>query len=156
MHQVPFSDSKESGAMYKLRISVMGLFTKSDTVLMIHKMTGPQPDRWDLPGGGLAPDEPLLHALRREIREETGIENFQVENLLIIAEDFFPEWAGRPLHSLSIIYKCSLEGNPLLGSGDPKEVGSKGIQWMPFTELSSTTCTTRSLKALEAAKTLLP
>ena len=145
------SQTQPSSSDIKLRISVMGLFIKSDTVLMLHKMTGPQPDRWDLPGGGLIPGESLLQALKREILEETGIENFQVENLLIIAENFFPEWAGRPLYSLSIIYKCSLEGNPSLTPNDPKEVGPKGIQWIPITELSSTTCTTRSLQALEAA-----
>lgn len=41
-----------------LRISVMGLFIQSGTVLMIHKMTGAETDCWDLPGGGLQSGEP--------------------------------------------------------------------------------------------------
>lgn len=142
-------------ANVKLRISVMGLFIKSNAVLMIHKITGPQPDRWDLPGGGLKPGELLMQTLEREIKEETGIEHFQVEKILTVAEEIFPLWAGNPLHSLSIIYQCSLEGNPPLLPSDPTEIGPKGIHWLPVTELLPETCTTRSLKALVAAH-LLP
>jgi 8-oxo-dGTP diphosphatase len=157
MHQSQFSflENKRTTEI-KLRVSVMGLFIKANTVLMIHKITGPKPGCWDLPGGGLIPNEPLMQALKREIKEEIGIENFQVESLLMIAEDFFLAQSGKPLHSLSIIYKCSFEEGPLLFSSDLKEVGAKGIQWMPVTELSPETCTTRSWQALEAAYLLTP
>ena len=70
----------------RLRISVMGLFIQSGTVLMIHKMTGPEPGCWDLPGGGLQPGEPMIQALTREIREETGLTEIRVGNLLTIVE----------------------------------------------------------------------
>lgn len=74
----------------RLRVSVMGLFIQSDAVLMIHKMTGPEVDCWDLPGGGVQPGEPLMQALEREIQEETGLTDFQVQNLLTVSEDFSP------------------------------------------------------------------
>lgn len=32
------------------------------------------PDKWDLPGGHLHIDEPLLDGLKREVREETSLE----------------------------------------------------------------------------------
>ncbi|MBD2185371.1 NUDIX domain-containing protein [Aerosakkonema funiforme] len=135
----------------RLRISILGLFVKSNAVLMIHKMTGPQPDLWDLPGGGLEPGEPMMQALEREIREETGLTEFRVEELLTIVENFFPNWRGKLLHSLSIIYKCSVEDEPVFSATGDREVGSKGIQWLPIASLTIDTCSTRSWKALQAA-----
>lgn len=134
----------------RLRISVLGLFVKSDFVLMIHKINGPEPDRWDLPGGGLQPGEPIEQALQREIQEETGIVNFQIEGVLTVVEKFFPNWQGKYLHSLNIIYKCSVQGDPVLRASD-REVGAKGIQWLHIANLSAANCSTRSWKALQVA-----
>lgn len=135
----------------RLRISVMGLFIKSDSVLMIHKMTGPQPDQWDLPGGGLQPGEPILSVLQREIQEEIGLSDLQVQSFLVIVEDFFPNWRGQLLHSLSIVYRCTAEGEALFPSGADGEVGSKGIQWLSVAALAPNECSNRSWKALQAA-----
>jgi 8-oxo-dGTP diphosphatase len=128
----------------------MGLFIQSGTVLMIHKMTGPEPDCWDLPGGGLQPGEPMIQALKREIREETGLRDVRVGNLLTLVEGFFPNWRGRLLHSLSIIYECAVEGESVVYSTGDREVGAKGVQWLPVTALTPDSCSTRSWKALQA------
>lgn len=129
----------------------MGLFTQSDNVLMIHKITGPELDRWDLPGGGLQPGEPIVQALKREIREETGLTDVRVESLLTIVEGFFPNWQGKLLHSLSIIYNCSIEGKSVIGTAGDQEVGTKGVQWLPIAELTPDICSTRSWKALQVS-----
>ena len=129
----------------------MGLLIKSGTVLMIDKVTGPEPNRWDLPGGGLQPGEPLIQALKREIQEETGLSDFRVERLLTIVEGFFPNWHGKLLHSLSIIYQCSVtEEFTIFTTGD-HEVGGRGIQWLPIAQLTPEVCSTRSWTALQLA-----
>ncbi|WP_051055784.1 NUDIX domain-containing protein [Allocoleopsis franciscana] len=128
----------------------MGLFIQSDTVLMIHKMTGPEPDCWDLPGGGLQPGEPIIQALKREIREETGLSEIRVGKLLTLVEGFFPNWRGQLLHSLSIIYQCAVESDSVVYPTGDREVGTKGVQWLPVAELTPDLCSTRSWKALQA------
>ena len=35
-------------------------------------------DKWQMPQGGVEPDEPLLEAMKRELREETSIVNIEV------------------------------------------------------------------------------
>lgn len=135
----------------KLRISVLALFIDQDDVLLIHQMDPPEPDCWDLPGGGLDPAEALLDGLRREVQEETGITTFQVDKLLTVIENFFPRSSGGLLHTIGIIYTCSVPFRPSeLSSLDP-EIGPKGIQWLPIPALHPKDCSTRSWKALQAA-----
>lgn len=134
----------------KLRISILGLFVDAEDVLLLHESTTPV-DRWDLPGGGLEPEETLLAALSREVQEETGMTEFQVEGLLTVTEGFHPRKRGGILHGINIIYKCSVPQRPdVLFSNEP-EVGPKGIQWLPISSLSPETCTPRTWKALQAA-----
>lgn len=135
----------------RLRVSVMGLFIQSDKVLMIHKMTGPEVDCWDLPGGGIQPGEPLMQALQREIQEETGLTDFRVQSLLTVVENFYPNWQSQLLHSLSIIYICAVDGDPILRTHGDREVGSRGVQWLPVATLTADACSARSWKALQVA-----
>lgn len=138
----------------RLRLAVLGIFFKADAVLMIHQMTPPEPDCWDLPGGGLHPQETLMAGLAREIREETGIEQFAVEGLLTVAESFFPD---RPenetdiVHTVNLIYQCRLIVEPVEFRGDPIEIGPQGVQWLPSHSLARDHCSSRSWQALKAA-----
>ena len=138
-------------AEVRLRVAVLGLFVADDRVLLLHQMTDPEPNCWDLPGGGLQPEETLMVGLAREIKEETGITNFQVERLLTIAEKFFPEGEGKLLHALNIIYQCKLEGIPTNLSSDDPEVGPLGIQWIAIATLTPEKCSDRAWKAFQAA-----
>lgn len=135
----------------RLRVGVLGLFVIDDEVLLLHQMTDPEPDCWDLPGGGLQPQETLMEGLAREIKEETGITDFQVERLLTITEKFFPRGEGRIVHGLNIIYQCRAEPKPTnLSSNDP-EVGPLGIQWLAIATLTPEKCSKRAWEALQAA-----
>ena len=133
----------------QFRVSVVGLFIDNNEVLLLHQMTPPETDCWDLPGGGLEPGETLFAGLKREIQEETGIEEFKIDKLLTVVEGFFPQPDGQLMHTLNIIYQCSLESKTLtLASNDP-EIGPKGIQWLDFSELTPENCSTRAWKALQ-------
>ncbi|MBP0026887.1 NUDIX domain-containing protein [Roseofilum sp. Guam] len=133
----------------RLRVAVVALFVIETEVLLIHQMTFPEPDCWDLPGGGIEPHEPIREALRREVKEETGIENFEIDDLLTIAESFFPEGGDRVLHTINIIYQCSLPSKPTHLHSDEAEIGPKGIQWVDMASVSQKSCSTRCWQALQ-------
>lgn len=140
----------------KFRVSVVGLFIDNNEVLLLHQTTPPEPDCWDLPGGGLEPGETLLNGLTREVREETGLEQFKVEELLTIVEGFFPWSNNQLMHTLNIVYKCSVNPKPLTFTSSDPEVGLKGIQWLTIADLTSATCSTRAWQALQAAGLVTP
>src|SRR5688500_16884302 len=55
---------------------VAGMLRADGRVLLCHRTLSRRwyPDTWDLPGGHTEDGEPAPHALRRELREELGIE----------------------------------------------------------------------------------
>ncbi|UZQ54541.1 NUDIX domain-containing protein [Trichothermofontia sichuanensis B231] len=109
-------------AIVRLRLATLAFFVQADRVLLIHQMTLPEPDTWDLPGGGVKPEEPLLTALRRKVQEEIGISEFTIDRLLTVAEGFFPnpkvaaptppDAPPRLLHTVNLIYQCQFPPDP--------------------------------------------
>ena len=54
-------------------LGVYGLIIKDGKILLIKKKTGPYDGKLDLPGGSIEFCEKVEDALKREIKEETGI-----------------------------------------------------------------------------------
>lgn len=140
----------------RLRLSVVALFMDGDEALLLHQMTPPEPDCWDLPGGGLDPAEDLLTGLRREVAEETGILEFTVERLLTVVEGFYTLSPNTPdedrVHSVSLIYQCRVHPRPSQFVGDPQEVEPKGIRWLSIISLRRQECSTRAWQAFRAVE----
>jgi ADP-ribose pyrophosphatase YjhB (NUDIX family) len=82
-----------------------------DRVLLAKRANDPFAGKWDLPGGFLEEGEHPLDGLRRELREEAGIEVGD-ERLLGIWMDRY-EYRGRVVATLNIYYTARLaEGAP--------------------------------------------
>jgi ADP-ribose pyrophosphatase YjhB (NUDIX family) len=54
--------------------AVEALVVRDGSVLLVRRGVEPHRGKWDLPGGFLEEDESPLDGLRRELREETGLE----------------------------------------------------------------------------------
>jgi 8-oxo-dGTP pyrophosphatase MutT (NUDIX family) len=98
----------------------------------------------ELPGGPVDDNEPFLGVLKREVREETGLELIQIEGLDTRIETkgidtnveclqpfaAYQTLSG-PVDSMGIYFRCRAEGN-LLKSGDDTE----RPHWMPVAEVA--------------------
>lgn len=71
--------------------------------------TGPQ--KWDIPGGRIEPDEPLIEGLRREVKEETALELTSISKLLAAQDIFVKE---KELHVIRLTYVGEANGSVVL------------------------------------------
>ena len=61
-----------------LRTGVGIAVLNSNNQIFVGKRKDNPFDKWQMPQGGVEPDEPLLEAMKRELREETSIVNIEV------------------------------------------------------------------------------
>jgi ADP-ribose pyrophosphatase YjhB (NUDIX family) len=86
---------------------VQGILERDGRVLLARRANEPRRGFWDLPGGFLHETEDPLDGLRREFREETGLD---VEPLELLQMDIEP-YGGR--HVFSITWVVEGDGEPV-------------------------------------------
>lgn len=101
-----------------------GLVFRSGKLLITQRRPGTHlAGFWEFPGGKQQPGETLPECLKRELREELGIE-VEVHELLETQEHTYPEKAVR-LH----FYRCTLL------HGEPQTVECAALAWVGPEEL---------------------
>ncbi|NUR75019.1 MAG: NUDIX domain-containing protein [Thermoleophilia bacterium] len=87
---------------------VQGILERDGHVLLARRAYEPRRGHWDLPGGFLEETEDPVDGLRREFREETGLDVEPVELLRIDIEPY----AGRHVFSVTWIVRGG-DGEPV-------------------------------------------
>jgi len=89
--------------MDNFRLAVKSLILKDGSILVLRrrKDDAHRPDQWDIPGGRLEPGENPFLGLKREVREETGLD---IEILLPLDVHHFMRDDGQRI--TMIIFLC--------------------------------------------------
>lgn len=86
------------------KIVAKAIIFDQDRVLILRKSLAERSAKdthgWDFPGGGLEPDEPIMEALAREVREETGLE------VKVIAPAYIYDEIREEKHLLILKFAC--------------------------------------------------
>ena len=97
-------------------LGVYGLIIEEDKILLIKKVTGPYDGKLDLPGGSIKFLEKPEDTLKREIKEETGLEVKEFKLLDCDSTSIKWTWNNQKTitHHIGVFYKItSYEGEIL-------------------------------------------
>jgi 8-oxo-dGTP diphosphatase len=115
-------------------------------ILLVERGKEPLKGFWSLPGGLLEVGERLVDGLRREVREETGLE-VEALSMFEIFERIMPDTEGRPeYHYVLIDYVCRVSGGALQAASDVS-----GVAWVSRANLSHFQITEGTLAVVDRA-----
>lgn len=113
----------------KHAIAVKALIVDSGRVLLIKRNDDDShcPEIWEVPGGRLGEGEDPFEGLKREVREETGLEVSVGSPLQV---HHFTRDDGRPITMM--VFACSLESGELACGGEHSH-----CEWIPLEDCKS-------------------
>ena len=106
---------------------------EDDKVLMVNHRMHDAGVLWSPPGGGLNFGEHAVECLKREIREETGLEADVLEFL------FACEYIGHPLHAVELFFSVVRRQGTLTTGFDPEAPATgqiiRDVRFLSFGEI---------------------
>ena len=127
-------------------IGVGALILRRDRILMAQRGKQPLIGWWSLPGGALETGEALADAVRREVREETGLD-IRPLGVLEIFERIMRDRSGAPeYHYVLIDYMCRIVGGTLAAGDDVC-----AVEWVRRRDLPKLQITEGTLAVIEKA-----
>lgn len=127
----------------KARVIVAALIEKDGKILLGKKQAniGPYPNTWHLPGGGVdLANESLEEAMKREVKEETGLDTLRLERVSF-DEDYEPDKRGERTHYVFLVYKVIPHDVNAVAADDIVK-----LQWFKKSELKTLQLTRPSVK----------
>jgi 8-oxo-dGTP diphosphatase len=108
------------------KVAVAALIQQGDRVLLVRRANDPQRGMWSLPAGFVDAGEDPAEAVRRECREETGLET----RIIGLVEVLFGQEHSRGAHIL-IVYRAEIIGGALQPGDDVDEAALFLSQELP-------------------------
>ena len=136
-------------------VGVGALIVEAGKILLVRRAQEPLKGRWSIPGGLLELGEPLQDGVRREVREETGLEVEPTEPIEILDRIYCEEGRVR-YHYVIVDYLCRVTGGSLQAASDAAEVHwATRSEWSSHSALALEPITVRVLeKAWQRAQAL--
>jgi ADP-ribose pyrophosphatase YjhB (NUDIX family) len=132
--------SNDAPSTSSITLAVGAIVIRDNHLLMVRRAQEPARGLWSVPGGKVERSEYLSDALRREVREETGLE-IDVGELA----GFF-EVIGDDDHYVIMDFLSSYSGSDVPRPGDDVD----RVRWVPLDEIPSLDCTPRFVELLTA------
>ena len=109
------------------RLTVDAIILIKDSIVLIRRRNPPFRGMWALPGGFVEYGETVEHAVRREVKEETGLD-VEIERLVGVYSD--PDRDPRG-HTVSVCFLCRPVGGCLKANTDSVDVKEFELSKIP-------------------------
>ena len=124
-----------------VRQGVRALVLDPEDRILLVRFVNPETGEefWATPGGGLDPGEALEDGLRRELLEETGLEDVEIGPVVWTRRHVFP-WAGKTLDQserIALVRSPAFEPRPALSEAQLVDEGVHELRWWTFGELET-------------------
>lgn len=127
-------------------VGVGAIIFRNSEVLLVRRGAEPARGKWSIPGGLMEVGEEVEEAVRREIREETGLE-IEIGGLVEVINRVVRDEGGRvQFHYVLLDYWCRHRGGEPRADSDISEAC-----WMPMTALDGLDMTRGTLPVIEKA-----
>jgi 8-oxo-dGTP diphosphatase len=127
-------------------VGVGAIMLRRDRILMAQRGKEPLKGWWSLPGGALETGESLDFAVRREVREETGLEIEPLGVLEIFERILRDQKGAAEYHYVLIDYVCRVKGGKLFPGDDVC-----AVEWVRRADLPKLRITEGTLGVIEKA-----
>lgn len=111
-------------------VGVGAVIRRGDEVLLVKRASPPKIGYYSIPGGLVEVGEEIREAVKREIKEETGLV-VELENLIGVIDNIVRDSKGRvQYHYILIDFLARVKGGELQSASDTKDV-----RWVHFKDL---------------------
>jgi len=132
-------------------VAVGAIVRKGDMVLLVQRGQEPAKGRWVIPGGAVELGEKVQEAVKRELREECGIE-IEVGPVAAVVDRIERDAAGRVrYHYVIIDFFCDYVSGDLHPASDADQA-----RWVKAEDLPQYDLSEKSLALLRQALGLSP
>jgi 8-oxo-dGTP diphosphatase len=132
------------------RVAAYAIITAEDHVLLSLLNRGPNAGKWTLIGGGIEFGESPKEALKREIKEEAGVEvntDPQLLEIFSYRHTFKEEDVSTEIHFIAIVHRLELQ-KMLACKVDGDGQSSDGTRWFKISEIKDEELNPTAKKAL--------
>lgn len=123
------------------RLAVSCAVLREDTVLLVRRGKAPAKGRWAFPGGSVEPGERMASAVRREVREETGL-MIDTPRFLVHHEVIEPGF-----HYVIVVHRAEAPDGEPTAADDAAEA-----RFVPFSELEALDVTETTLETIASLR----
>ena len=114
----------------KPAVGVGAVIVEDGRILLVRRANEPNRLKWSIPGGLVNAGETLAEALKREIKEECGLE-IDVGDVACVSEEVFLENGEIKFHYVIIDFYAKIVGGELRVGSDALEA-----KWVRFDEIN--------------------
>jgi len=123
---------------FHIRVRACALIIENDSVLLV-EFTDENGVHYNLPAGGAEPGETIEEAVRREAKEEAGVD-VEVGSLVFVSEDAPHVSKNRAsIHSLSLMFRCKIKNGSFPHFPSNPDLNQTDVKWIPLNQLENIT-----------------